>query len=243
MNYLIKPSLEVKMKRRQLIILNIIFIIVALSVKGNGIPDPDPQRFQKEIEVFIQWDKKNTVPSNSVLFVGSSSIRLWKTKESFPELPVINRGFGGSHISDVNYYFDQIVKKYQPRVIVLYAGDNDIAAQKSPQQVCDDFIEFVEQVKTKLSGTPIIYLPIKPSTNRWQFWTAMKEANLLIKEYIDLDNNLYYSDTATSMIGKNGQPRSELFLTDGLHLNEKGYQLWVTILNPLIERIYKGLDH
>ena len=102
--------------------------------------------FESEIAAFEKWDRQNAVPRDAILFVGSSSIRLWQTADSFPDLPVINRGFGGSTIADVNHFADRIVFKYKPRVIVFYAGDNDIAGGKSPQQVFADFKQFVERV-------------------------------------------------------------------------------------------------
>lgn len=124
----------------------------------TGQGDPDPARFAKSpdgdevyIESFEYWDEKNSVPDDAVLFVGSSSIRKWPTSRYFPFVPVINRGFGGSHISDVNYYLDKTVLKYAPRAIVLYAGDNDIASGKSALRVFEDYKSFVARVNEKLA--------------------------------------------------------------------------------------------
>ncbi|MBN1362511.1 MAG: hypothetical protein JW993_18080 [Sedimentisphaerales bacterium] len=144
-------------------------IVSALAAAQTGDPgvNPDPNRFAGEIEAFAQWDSKNAIPADPILFVGSSSIRLWKTHESFPELPIVNRGFGGAHISDVVHFADRIVLPYAPRLIVFYAGDNDVAAGKSASRVLCDYRRFVELVHAKLPETRIIFISIKPSSSRW----------------------------------------------------------------------------
>lgn len=192
--------------------------------------DPDPARFEAEIAAFEAWDRQNSVPQDAVLFVGSSSIRMWQTAESFPDLAVINRGFGGSHTSDVNHFTPRIVLKYAPRMIVFYAGDNDIADGKSPEQVAADFQRFVKLVHAKLPNAKITYLPIKPSLARWPLWPRMQETNALVQEFIRGNQRLAYVDTATPMLGHNCQPRPELFLDDGLHMNAQGYQIWSDLL-------------
>ena len=198
---------------------------------AEPVADPDPARFAAEIQAFADWDSKNATPRDAVLFVGSSSIRMWRSAESFPDLPVINRGFGGAHVSDVNHFVDQVALKYRPRVVVFYCGDNDIADGKSPEQVLADFKQFVATVQQRFPDTRIIYLPIKPSLLRWEKWPQMREANVLIRQLADKDAQVTYVDTATPMLGADGQPRKELFLGDGLHMNAAGYQLWSGILH------------
>ena len=213
-----------------------IVLVVLISVcLFADAPDPDPKRFDQEINTFIQWDKKNSFVENSVLFVGSSSIRMWPSAVSFPKLSVINRGFGGSHISDVLYYYNTVVKKYNPSKIVFYCGDNDIASQKSIDQVVSDYQEFVVKVKSDFSKIKIYYIPIKPSIARWEMWHAMDKTNLTIKEICDKDKRMFYVDIATPMITENGQPDETLFLDDGLHLNEKGYTVWNNVLSNYLK--------
>jgi lysophospholipase L1-like esterase len=166
-----------------------------------------------------------------VLFVGSSSIRMWLTAECFPDLAVINRGFGGSHASDVNHFAGRIVLKYAPRIIVFYAGDNDIADGKTPEQVAADFEQFVAIVRAKLPDAKIIYLPIKPSLARWSLWPKMQETNALVKKFVVEQQHVEFVDTATPMLGSDGRPRPEIFLDDGLHMNELGYNLWSETLS------------
>jgi len=214
-----------------------IFFVVASFFTACGLalhaaepaprhPDPDPLRFEPDVLAFEAWDRQNSPPRDAVLLVGSSSIRMWPTAESFPELSVINRGFGGSHASDVNHFAERIVLKYEPRTIVFYAGDNDVADGKSPEQVAGDFQRFVDIVRAKLPNAEIIYLPIKPSLARWRLWPRMQETNALVAEFIRGKRRLAYVDTATPMLGPHGQPRPELFLEDGLHMNAAGYQIW-----------------
>jgi lysophospholipase L1-like esterase len=193
-----------------------------------------PQRWEQTIQAFEEWDRKNSFPSDAVLFVGSSSIRQWPTRESFPELPVINRGFGGSQISEVNYYVKRIVLPYKPRVIVFYAGDNDIASGRGAKQVFEDYRGFTSLVHANLPRTRIIFVCIKPSRSRWTLWPRMSEANAMVKELCSKDNRLIYFDAATPLLDSEGLPRVEFFLPDKLHLNGKGYEVWSSLLRPVI---------
>jgi len=209
------------------------------SLFAQNAKDPDPNRFKQEIDQFFNWDQKNSFPSDAVLFVGSSSIRMWHTADDFPQYPVINRGFGGSHISDVNYFYDLIVKKYKPKVIVFYAGDNDVADGKSVSQVFEDFTEFAGRANRDFPAARILYLPIKPSLSRWQFWGKMNEVNMKVKQLCDEKKELVYADIATPMLGADGKPKPELFLEDGLHLNEAGYALWNSVLKDYLDHAEK----
>ena len=205
--------------------------------------DPDPQRYfysktgrELFIEQFIEWDSKNTFVKNGILFVGSSSIRLWQTNEYFSG-NIINRGFGGSHLSDIIFYFDEIVSKYQPRMIFIYAGDNDIADKKSPIMLLEDFKKFAGLVNDKIDKCSIVFIPIKPSPSRWRLWEKMKEANSLIKNYAKNNEKVFFIDTASPMIGKNGKPKSDLFVKDSLHLNSNGYDLWSSEVNSFLNSL------
>ncbi|MGD8453810.1 MAG: SGNH/GDSL hydrolase family protein [Phycisphaerae bacterium] len=211
----------------------------AVALTPQAKPNPDPERFANEIRAFEQWDRKNSAVADAVLFAGSSSIRMWPTHEAFPTLPVINRGFGGAHISDVIHFADRVVLPYKARVIVFYAGDNDIADGKSPEQVRDDFKSFVQLVRTAQPQVLIIYLPIKPSVARWSHWPQMQQANKLIRELCESGECLTYIDVATPLLGSDGQPRADLLLEDGLHLNAEGYKVWTHMLTPILRRLMR----
>ena len=211
-----------------------LLIVVAAAVAAAAAP------FEKEIRAFEAADKDHPPPNNAVLFIGSSSIRLWDTlAKDFPDVPVINRGFGGSQVADSVRYADRIAIPYRPRMIVMYAGDNDIAAGKSPAQVRDDFRAFVEMVHAALPDVPVVYLSIKPSLARWKLVEPIKEANRLIEEYAKQTKHVKYVDVFTPMLTKEGTPRKELFREDGLHLNRKGYELLASILTPIVTPVRK----
>lgn len=196
-------------------------------------------KWEKTIQDFEGWDRKNTFPSDAVLFVGSSSIRMWPTRESFGDLAVINRGFGGSQISDVNYYAKRIVLPYEPKVIVFYAGDNDIAAGKSAERVFNDYQVFTKLVHQKLPDTRIIFVSVKPSGSRWSLWPVMSRANGMIKDFSETDRRLFYFDAATPLLDSEGKPNLDFFLSDKLHLNSKGYEIWTKRLRPVIKEALK----
>ena len=206
-----------------------------MNVQIKSAENNPASSWEKTIQVFEDWDKKNSFPENAVLFIGSSSIVGWHTRKYFKELPVINRGFGGSQISDVNYFADRIVLSYQPKVIVFYAGDNDISGGKSAREAFDDYQNFVKLVHQKLPETRIIFISIKPSGSRWSLWNAMKEANKMIKDFSEKDSRLLYFDAATPLLNSNGAPNNELFLSDRLHLNSKGYEIWTKLLTPILK--------
>jgi len=218
------------------------FCAIVFSAEPKEVSDPDPKRWEKAIQRFEKWDSKNSFTCNAVLFVGSSSIRQWATHNYFPEFSVINRGFGGSHISDVNFYAERIVLNYKPSVIVFYAGDNDIADGKSPQRVFEDYVKFTAVVQGKLPATQIIFISNKPSLSRWSFWPLMGETNQLVKEFSAKDERLYFADAASVLLGSNGKPNTELFMEDNLHLNDKGYEAWAGVLKPIIEEALKSFD-
>lgn len=191
-------------------------------------------KWEAAIAAFEQQDKTTPPPKEAVLFVGSSSIRLWDLKKSFPELPTINRGFGGSQMSDVVRYADRIVLPYQPRAIVLYEGDNDLNAQETPQQVAADFDALLKIIRTKLPTTPVIVIGCKPSPARWKLIDEQRELNRLFAERCGKDGHASFLDIEPPMLAAGGQPDPTLFVKDMLHLNDKGYKLWTRLLAPLL---------
>lgn len=190
-----------------------------------------PARFEKDIAALEASDKTNRPPRRPILFVGSSSIRLWKTlAEDFPKHKVLNRGFGGSHVSDSVAFAERIVTPYKPRMVLMYAGDNDIGAGKTPEQVLKDFQAFVAKVHAADKKTKIAYIAIKPSLKRWNLVGQVKEANRLIAEYCKSDKRLDYIDVFTPMLGADGKPKPELFVKDGLHMTPEGYAIWTAVV-------------
>ncbi len=200
-------------------------------------PLPETQPFAKEINSFTAADATNPPPRSAILFVGSSSIRLWKTlAQDFPDLRVVNRGFGGSQIIDSVNYADRVILPYKPRHIVLYAGGNDINAKKTPQQVFADFQAFVAKVHSELPRTKISYISIAPNPARWTQVDKIREANRLIEEYTRHDSRLGFINVFQHMLGADGQPLPDIYVADRLHMNPKGYEIWKGIVGPHLRR-------
>ena len=192
-------------------------------------------KWEAEIKKFEESDRQNPPAKGAVLFIGSSSIRGWQSlAEDFPGIKVTNRGFGGSEIADSTFYADRIVIPYRPRIVVFYAGDNDLANGKTPQQVFDDYKAFVSRVQRKLPTTRIAFISIKPSPARASILQSMKDANALIKAYVSDDKSLIYIDVFTPMLRSDGSPRPELFGPDRLHMNREGYSLWKSVVAQYI---------
>lgn len=200
-------------------------------------PLPDNRPFAKEINAFTAADATNPPPRSAILFVGSSSIRLWKTlAQDFPDLRVVNRGFGGSQIIDSVNYADRVILPHKPRHIVLYAGGNDINAKKTPQQVFADFQAFVAKIHAELPRTRISYISIAPNPARWTQVNNVREANRLIEEYTRHDSRLGFINVFPHMLGSDGQPLPDIYVADRLHMNPKGYEIWKGIVGPHLRR-------
>ncbi|MBC7844425.1 MAG: hypothetical protein H7099_19095 [Gemmatimonadaceae bacterium] len=193
--------------------------------------------FVTEIQAFADWDSKNATPADPIVFAGSSSIRLWNTAERFPGLPIVNRGFGGSQMTDVNQYVNETLLRYSPKVVVLYAGDNDINAGRTNDQVFAEYETFVRAVHAADSTTEIVFLPIKPSLQRWALWPRMRDVNARVRVFATSNAHLHTIDLATPMLGADGKPRPELFVEDGLHMTQAGYDGWTTGLKPLLDSL------
>lgn len=190
--------------------------------------------WENDMQRFAAEDQAAPPPKHAVLFVGSSSIRLWETlAEDFPGVSLINRGFGGSEVRDSTWYADRIIVPYRPRMILLYAGDNDIAAGRTPQQVHADFIAFVERVRRDLPRTKIAYISTKPSPSRAHLLDVQRQANALVREEAQR-RGVIYIDVFTPMLDANGQPRETLFIEDRLHMNRAGYALWRDLIAPML---------
>jgi lysophospholipase L1-like esterase len=163
---------------------------------------------------------------------------MWDLKQSFPDRVTINHGFGGSELEDSLHFADRIIIPHAPKIVFLYAGDNDINKGKTAERVVDDYQKFVKKLHRSLPKTRIVFLPIKPSLSRWEKWPEMKKANLSIQTLAKKNPLLDYLDTATPMMGKNGKPMPDLFKNDGLHLNDKGYLIW----NKVLKEWLKGIE-
>jgi len=200
---------------------------------------PPNAPFRDEIVQFAQHDRELPPPACPVLFVGSSSIRLWSSlaKDMAP-LPIINRGFGGSKISEVNSYFDRIVTPYRPRAIVFYAGENNIDANEAPADVAAQFRQFLQLKRSRLGKTPVFYISAKPSKLRFNQFARQTALNNAIRGLAASSSDLTYIDVVSPML-LNGQPR-DIYVEDGLHMSPAGYAIWTGIVRDALQR--KGVD-
>ena len=192
--------------------------------------------WRAEIDAFAHTDRLQTPPANAVLFVGSSSLRLWENlRESFPHLKIINRGFGGSHLPDVNHYFAHIVLPYRPQTIVIYGGDNDLGEGATPEKVAEDYQQFAAMTHAQLPQSDILYISPKPSPSRWHLAANYRRTNALIQSQIDADERAQFVDVFSAMLNAQGTPMAELFVEDELHMNAQGYEIWRRVLLPYLK--------
>lgn len=222
-----------RMHRRSL---SSVVIALAIATASPALAQQsDSARFEPEIAAFEHTDSLTAPPPHPVLFVGSSSIRMWCTLErDFPSLEVLNRGFGGSESSDAIHYADRVIVRYHPRAVVLYEGDNDLAAGKAPARVAADLDTLVGLIHRRVPGAPIYFLAIKPSPSRAKLLPAMRATNALVRRAAARDSLLTYVDVFTPMLDRRGRPRAGLFGADALHMNSAGYALWRSTLLPYL---------
>lgn len=210
----------------QAFVRSLILAFAAMPVAIAQEKDSRAERWEKEIASIEKRQLAAKHEKGGIVFVGSSTIRLWDTAKAFPEWKPINSGFGGSEIRDSTMFAERIVLIHEPRAVVFYAGDNDINSGRKPEQVADDFREFVQVVHKKLPKTRIDFLAIKPSILRWKQFETQKKANDLVKEICKKDERLNYIDIVAPMLGEDGKPKPELFVLDGLHMSAKGYEIF-----------------
>jgi lysophospholipase L1-like esterase len=214
-------------------------LIAASAVVSAGfLPAADrlgSAKWQRAIEVFEAADRRSPPAPGAVLFVGSSSIRFWKTLPAdFPQYHVLNRGFGGSHVADCTAFADRIVIPYRPSVIILHAGSNDLAAGKSPERVLADYQAFVAKVRAALPETPIAFLAINPTPARWADAARQQETNRLIREYVAGKQGLAFIDLWDALLGPDGRPRADLHIRDRLHPNAAGYKIRTQLITAYL---------
>lgn len=204
---------------------------------GLGLPSlvqaADFEKWEKEIAAYEQADRTSPPPKGGLLFIGSSTIRRWKTlAHDFPHHGVINRGFGGSQIADSTHFAERVIFPYEPRMILLRAGGNDIHAGKSPELVFSDFRAFVIKVREKLPNAEIAYIALSPSIARWDEKEKGQALNRMVREYTRAIPGLKYIESDSISLGPDGKPRPELFVDDKLHFSPEGYELLAASVRP-----------
>jgi lysophospholipase L1-like esterase len=195
------------------------------------------ERWDAAIQKFEDQDKVSPPPQNGIVFIGASSIVRWNLPEYFPELgaKAINRGFGGSQSVDSVRYVERIVVPYHPRIVVYYAGDNDVEANVPAREIAHQFELFDQKVQAALPQTKIIFISIKPSIRRWKWIETIRSANAMVKAYCAKEKHLAFMDIEQQMLGADGKPNPDLLVADGLHMTPAGYRIWTAALKPLLK--------
>lgn len=199
--------------------------------------------FQKDIDAFVRQDSLQAPPDQPVLLIGSSSFTYWKdVQAAFPGNKILNRGFGGSSLTDLIYFAPQVLFAYHPSQIIIYCGENDIAATPaaSPKEVLARFKTLFRLIRQKWADVPVIYVSIKPSPARWQLEQQFVEANRRISAYLQHKKKAVFLDVHSHMLDSLGHTRPELYISDRLHMNQEGYNIWKNLLFPLLGARERG---
>jgi len=195
--------------------------------------------FWNDIQRFKSQDSTNIPAKNAILFVGSSSFTKWTdVQEYFPGYKIINRGFGGSSLPDLIRYADDVIFPYQPKQIVIYCGENDLATSDTVTSatVFRRFDTLFKMIRTRMPGVPVAFISLKPSPSRERLWPKMIEVNSMIKKYLKSKKNTAFIDVYHSMFNKDGTVMKNIFLEDDLHMNKKGYAIWQPIIKPYLKK-------
>jgi hypothetical protein len=224
---------------KNLLLLFVLFVTACSPVKKYY---ETAKSWEPEIQKLEQKDKEEKDPENAILYIGSSSIRLWKNidKDMAP-YPAIQRGYGGARFTDLIYYTDRIVYPHKFRALVVFVA-NDISGSdqdKTPAEVLDLYKGVVKIVRKKFKKEPIYFIGITPVNSRWATWPKAREANRLIREWSESTPNQFYIDTEAAYLNAEGKPRAELFIGDQLHQNQKGYDLWSSIIKKKLDETLK----
>lgn len=202
----------------------------------------DEAFFESDIVAFEQADKLAFPPSDGIVFVGSSSIRFWDSLASdMAPISVVRRGFGGAHMSHVLYNFDRIITPYQPKAVVVFVGGNDMGAGKSAQTLISDYKVFINKFNQALPDADLWILAMKPSKLRWDLWGEMQKVDVAFRALAASSQKIHFAETGKSLLGSDGEP-DDVYVLDGLHLNDEGYRRWSAILKPLLLAEY-GILH
>ena len=212
-----------------------VLLVGCQTAPPNSLASHSSTQWEREIAAFVASDRTNPPPQGGIVFVGSSSIRLWTNLVAdFPSLPVVNRGFGGSQLADSVRFAEQIIIPYAPRQVVIYAGGNDLNAGKSPTVVYGDFVALATVLRARLPNTRIAYISSAPNPKRWEQVANVKQLNSLVETYCH-KHRLTFINVFPRMLGANGLPRPELYVADRLHMTPAGYSLWKEMVGPCLK--------
>jgi lysophospholipase L1-like esterase len=212
-----------------------LFLLLVSLARAQDTKPP----FWEDIQVFKKQDSAGFPGTNKILFVGSSSFTKWTDVQSyFPAYPIINRGFGGSSLPDVIRYSGDVIFKYQPKQIVIYCGENDLAASDtvSAQTVIERFKNLFILIRSRLRNVPIVFISLKPSPSRQNLMPKMLVANVGIRNFLKKKSKTVFIDVYHNMLNPDGTAIKDLFIEDNLHMNAKGYAIWQKLIEPYLKK-------
>ncbi|WP_295771603.1 GDSL-type esterase/lipase family protein [uncultured Mucilaginibacter sp.] len=214
-----------------------LLVLIIGGFASNTQAQDQKSYYWNTIRNFRKQDSLQALPQNAILFVGSSSFTNWhNVQQMFPDYIIVNRGFGGSQLPDVKQYFEQTVYPKKLKQIVLYAGDNDIAAGAKPEEVFDRFKQVYSLIRKDQPTLPIAYLSIKGCPGRARSIRTVQETNALIKAFLVKEKNAAYVDVYTATMDSEGQPLKQIYVEDGVHMNQQGYDIWARVLKPYLKK-------
>ncbi len=218
---------------------NICGLLVWLAILAQTAPAmaQDPGRFEKEVASITHRTDSLWNPYRATyLFTGSSSVRMWESLDrDFPDKQVINTGFGGSQASDLLFYLDPLILKYNPMAVFIYEGDNDLAEGKSPGHAFRDIEEILSRIRLRYPGMPVVLISAKPSISRWKLRGKYERFNRKLSRLAEEDPLTRFADVWTPMLQADGSLNEALFIEDGLHMNAEGYRIWKSVLGKQME--------
>jgi lysophospholipase L1-like esterase len=219
------------------VILSLLVVLGVATLAVAQAPTIDPTRFEEAIQAFEAADQAMMPPAGAIVVTGSSSIRRWHPtlEQDLAPLTVIPRGFGGSTMQDVEHFLDRIVLPYQPRAVVIYEGDNDTGRFRvPPPTIAAELEQTIAAIHAELPDTRVHVMSVKPSLARVAFWDKAQEANALYREVAAADDRVHYIDVATPFLQADGTVMDDIFIDDGLHLNEKGTRIWASTIKAAL---------
>lgn len=207
-------------------------LLILVSLLTNG---QDPTRFQKQVDKLFNKEYNFSPDKKLVVFTGSSSIVMWNdVHERFPDYNIINNGFGGSHFSDLLFYYNELVTKQTPDFLFIYEGDNDVASEKKTRLIYKDAKTLVKQLNRDLPATKVVFISPKPSVARWHLSKQYHKINKKIKK-LCMKNEYGFADVWTAMLDENSMVYTDIFLDDNLHMNKKGYDIWEDVIGEFLK--------
>jgi lysophospholipase L1-like esterase len=226
------------MKRSSITLIAFLFLLTSNITAQNQ--SPDPLRYTETVEEISSHGFDFDSNKTTVVFTGSSSIKMWgDLEERFSSFNIVNAGFGGSHMNELLYWSDKLITKFRPDAVFIYEGDNDIAEGKSPELVISQTVELISNLKSSLTDTRYYLISVKPSPSRWQFKSEYETLNQRFKELASLSPEIEYVDVWTPMLTPDGSMvQQDIFLEDDLHMNNAGYDIWEAAIRPHIEQVF-----